>query len=181
MRSGKRDVLLSTSVNPERLFVNIQGPSITDSEKNASLYELQDDNCVDSGFRTSIISLSEEEQEITTLKEIWDTLGKRPSSLVREQSESSGKILSFKVRFDDGRDEHISLNSQTYVRTIDGTSVGFCLVENLENGQTIAYVRSDDLETLDHLFIRDFSDSRGWMLEDVFMPSNTLQRGRCST
>ena len=173
------DLALSVKQAPKSLVVGIENPAAMQVEKPEEIVPSVEESPLDISIRKMIISNEQKKTQnrAKTLQEVWDSIaskGPAPPSYQPSYSTSMTDI-TFDVRFPkDMREERIALNPISYVRVIDASGTSLCLSENLRPGQKIAFLKSDTKESLDNFFIRNFSESRGWTLEDVFEPFTCL-------
>jgi hypothetical protein len=173
------DLSLSLREAPKSLVVGIGNPVAASVEKPEEIVEGSEESPLDTSIRRLIISKEQKKTKnrARTLQEVWESIARRGPAPTSYQPSYSTSLtdITFDVRFTkDMREERISLNPISYVRVIDASGTSLCLAENLKPGQKIAYLKSDTKESLDNFFIRNFSESRGWTLEDVFEPFTCL-------
>ncbi|TFH06043.1 MAG: hypothetical protein E4H14_11570, partial [Candidatus Thorarchaeota archaeon] len=173
----RKDLGMSLMNAPKNLVEGIENP-ISDISQDQGDNGMGEDP-LDSTIRAHLISQvrSSSHIEAKSLEEIWDSISKQttPEDIQRIPYSSYANDIEFDVQFiKDSRRENIRLNPSSYVRVIEPDGTSLCLAENLSVGQEIAYLMSETKESLDNYFIRNFSESRGWTLEDVFEPFTCL-------
>ena len=168
-----KDLSLSTSRMPKRLVVGIAGTPTIKIDTEIPDAITQDDTPLDSNIRSSIIKLirSEGDIEIKQLSNIWETLTKRSephSSPGADFGSHDYERTALTVSFGNtGQQDVIYLNSNNYVRVLSGTGDSYVLVSELEPGQEIVYLNSEDKDSIDNYFIKSFSEYADWSLEDI--------------
>ncbi|MFO7881968.1 MAG: hypothetical protein R6U52_05480 [Kosmotogaceae bacterium] len=171
-----KDLSLSSNHIPKELIVGIKGaPDITPSSSIPDLdTNVPDDNPLDSNFRGSMIKKIKEEDEIeiTQLSDIWRDLSKPREP---RQYVSGGGVYDYdyerillKVRFKDtSQEDNIFLNPRSYIRVISENGDSYFLANELEVGQEIIHLQTEEKEGLDNYFIKSFSEYTEWSLEEI--------------
>jgi hypothetical protein len=175
----KNDLKTSLTNNPHMFTIKEGDLDKCPGEEVEIDFDTPEDNVVDSSVLMTFASSKsiDEINQVLTLNDIWKSISTTPSSAQkRYESNKENDILSIQVEFvQDARKDIILLNANTYVRKIvDGKNSEVLLSRNVQSGDLIAYLRSDDRESLDNLFIRSFSESRSWTLEQVLEPFTCL-------
>jgi len=174
---ARNDLSLSIKHNPKKFAV--EALKNVDLSYNIQELELPDDNIIDSSFRDNQFKheSNADVEQAKALSDIWSKIN-RPSNNAPSKSQSihySDNPLHVEVKYLlDGRIQNIILNRTSYVRIITQDDSYLTLSENLKNGDKLAYINGEDRESLDNLFIRSFSESRDWTLEDVLEPFTCL-------
>lgn len=175
----KKDLMASLTNNPPMFNFNVGCLSKYQEKSIEQDFVTPDDNVVDSSVLTAFVSSKtvEETSQVLTLKDIWSSVSRDLSNIQKRNGPNDvSDILSVRVKFiQDSHEEIIALNADSYVRKMVGEKDSELLLSrNIHPGDLIVYLRSGERESLDNLFIRSFSESRGWTLEQVLEPFTCL-------
>jgi hypothetical protein len=179
-KNVRRDIELSIDNNPSKFVVKVPVPFVPKDEmKTDDIFELPDSNFIDSSFRESQVQdiKAKDLEQGLELEDIWKNITRtsRPSQYNGQSINRIGDYVKMKIRFiGDNHEESIIMNRTSYVRIIIDGETEVMMVDSVKRGDRIAYIVGEEKESLDNLFIRSFSESRGWTIEEVLEPFTYL-------
>jgi len=170
-----KDLSLSINSMPDKLIVGLDGKPTFKPPKITNDLIIPDDTPFDTIFRDSMAHKFEagDTEEIAHLSDIWNTLITPVATQLYVEKNISEygydyEQIRLNVIFKNtDRIDDIFLNPRSYVRVVSGGGDSYCLANELEVGQEIIYLETDDKESLDNYFIKSFSDYADWSLEEV--------------
>lgn len=113
-----------------------------------------------------------------SLRDIWSSISKNKTRVTSTTSgyDNAEEFLLIRVIYDRSNTvEDIPIRKGSYVRLVDDEDSESVLVEKLQSGQKIAYLKSDTRESIDNFFIRNYSDYSGITVEQVYEPFRCLE------
>jgi len=177
----RTDLNMSYRRMPRSLVVGIDLDMQESVSSQEDIETKPEQNPIDSCVQNICIKKAEKSEELRfrSLRDVWATISDRDSRVTSSEYGSCSHPLNeitFEVRFrDSAATQQIELNSASYVRVIQGEETSLYLASDLIPGQRIAYLKSEIKESLDNFFIRNYAESQGWTLEDVFEPFTCLR------
>ena len=125
---------------------------------------------------------AEEKEEIFSLKEIWNKIGKTKQDNHHEsQKPDLGEFpinrehIILKIRFGDGKEDNISFPRGTLIRKNSGENYLLTQVDELSEDDEILYIEATKRESIDNYLLKDFAQEKGISLEQIFEPFYCLR------
>lgn len=144
------------------------------------------DTVFDAAVRTELLDTSraseDEKEEIISLKEIWNRIGRKKARSSNEYAKPYSTVLpiqreqiSLKIKFYDGTEDSISFMRGTLIRKRSGEDFILTQVDDLTEDDEILYIESIERESIDNFLLRDFVQEKGISLEQIFEPFSCLR------
>lgn len=144
------------------------------------------DTVFDAAVRTELLDESraskDEKEEIISLKEIWNRVGKKRHPSHVGYSKPSPRIPSIereqiilKIKFDNDTEDTISFMRGTFIRKKSGEDFILTQVDDLVEDDEILYIESIERQSIDNYILRDFVQEKGISLEQIFEPFYCLR------
>jgi hypothetical protein len=177
-RVSQRDLIFSVNYTKNtRRFKLPPTPSSDSTTESAEL-----DTPIDTMFREAVLDESnadkEELAEIKTLKDIWNSIRKKPSSYTPTYHSTfscSREKVDICIEFETGTKETLSFPVGTLIRKKHGNEYIFSSVEELSEGEQIIYIQTDERDSIENYLLKTIFNEDEMTLEDILEPLRALK------
>lgn len=162
---------LNLILKKHKIYEKLDIPELSDNA-----YKIQDtlDNTIREEYIENEKDVSQEEYK--TLKDLWNTISaKKDYTQYEANKDKTVEFVDIRVKFEENnRKEIISFRKGTYIRLVDSEDDDLILVEDIKPGQRIAYIESDNKESLDNYLIKEYSNYTVITIEEIYEPFKCL-------